>query len=585
MDLATLMGMQNLQQGGGFGALDKPSRTGLLLYGLGDIFKGGSGQGTIALGGSMMDSAEERRKKAAEAAAKAQADNLITGMFGGGGQTVGGGASSAPRKTALEMMYPQGRTVRNDIAPDGRFVSSAGSQWDTGYVDPWQGKEDVRAGIFAGESGGDYDAVFGYQQRPGGRFEGVRPTDMTVGEVLQFQDPQGEYGQFVKGQVGRVATPVGAYQVVGSTLRDAVEAGVVDPNARFDQATQDKIGRWVLDTQGTGAWEGFRGAQSPGSVPAGSVQTAQAGGMDRAQLVQLLRNEQVPNEVKQFALAEYKARQGGQGGKDRYMNVGGVLYDVSGPQPVPVTEAQNADPAAVQKIERIKQAYGVDDRTAVGIADGVLRVSRDPFTDQIQITNLATNEVFTPSVSGQAAPAQGDASQPEADPDLSFGQAYQGAGSAFGLGGMVRGGVNAVSDFVAGQPVFPETAQTQRDFAVLREDLTQDMQSAYGQRVPSWALQAIRDLTPAAGTFEGAGAAQSKLTSLGRKIEQELQSVEGALGGRGARTMSPQARAEMEAQASGLLKALGKVQTALQGFQGGDVQLRPEVEDRLKAYQ
>jgi hypothetical protein len=111
--------------------------------------------------------------------------------------------------------------------------------------------------IFAGESGGDYDALFGYQNRPDGIFSGIKVSEMPIADVIKFTSPSGAYGQYVKGQVGRVATPVGAYQVVGSTLRGAVEALGLDPSQKFDKATQDKIGQYILKTQGTGAWEGY----------------------------------------------------------------------------------------------------------------------------------------------------------------------------------------------------------------------------------------------------------------------------------------------------------------------------------------
>jgi hypothetical protein len=111
--------------------------------------------------------------------------------------------------------------------------------------------------IFAGESGGDYDALYGYQNRSDGKFEGIKVSEMPIADVIKFTSPTGEYGQYVKGQVGRVATPVGAYQVVGSTLRGAVEALGLDPSQKFDKATQDKIGQYILKTQGTGAWEGY----------------------------------------------------------------------------------------------------------------------------------------------------------------------------------------------------------------------------------------------------------------------------------------------------------------------------------------
>lgn len=111
--------------------------------------------------------------------------------------------------------------------------------------------------IFPGESGGDYNALFGFSNRPGGKYENVKLTDMTIGEVLAFTDPNGEYGQGVKSQIGRVATPTGAYQVVGTTLRGAVKGLGLDLNQKYDESTQDLIGQWIYETQGPDAWEAW----------------------------------------------------------------------------------------------------------------------------------------------------------------------------------------------------------------------------------------------------------------------------------------------------------------------------------------
>lgn len=124
----------------------------------------------------------------------------------------------------------------------------------------------IRAGIFAGESGGDMDALFGFSNRPGGRFSNVRLRDMTVDQALQFADPKGEYAQWVKGQVGRVATPMGGYQIVGTTLREAKEALGLTGNERMDEATQERLGQWIHSKQGTGAWEGYNGPRDPSTV-------------------------------------------------------------------------------------------------------------------------------------------------------------------------------------------------------------------------------------------------------------------------------------------------------------------------------
>ena len=116
----------------------------------------------------------------------------------------------------------------------------------------------IQQGIFKGESGGDYGALFGYQNRPGGKFSNIDLTKMTIDEALEFANPSGNYGQFVKGQVGRVATPMGAYQVVGSTLRDAKKGLGLSGQETMSKDMQDQIGKWIYKTQGTGAWEGYK---------------------------------------------------------------------------------------------------------------------------------------------------------------------------------------------------------------------------------------------------------------------------------------------------------------------------------------
>jgi len=116
----------------------------------------------------------------------------------------------------------------------------------------------IQQGIFAGESGGDYGALFGYQNRPNGRFSNVNLTDMTVDQALDFANPSGPYGQYVKGQVGRVATPMGAYQIVGTTLRAAKEGLGLQGDEVLTPAMQDKLGQWIYKAQGTGAWEGYK---------------------------------------------------------------------------------------------------------------------------------------------------------------------------------------------------------------------------------------------------------------------------------------------------------------------------------------
>jgi len=133
--------------------------------------------------------------------------------------------------------------------------------------------DELKRNVFPGESGGDYNALFGYANRPGGQFSGVNLTDMTVDQALQFANPSGPYGQSVKGQIGRVATPMGAYQVVGTTLRGAKEGLGLTGNEVMTPQLQDAIGMWIYQNQGPQAWEAWGGGQGGGNVTRSSKGT------------------------------------------------------------------------------------------------------------------------------------------------------------------------------------------------------------------------------------------------------------------------------------------------------------------------
>jgi hypothetical protein len=100
---------------------------------------------------------------------------------------------------------------------------------------------------------------------------------MTVNEVIDFTDPSGPYGQWVKSQIGRVSTPTGAFQVVGTTLKDAVQGLGLTGDEPYNEATQDAVGRWIFENQGPEAWEAW--GKSGGTVSAGGGDARLGGGM------------------------------------------------------------------------------------------------------------------------------------------------------------------------------------------------------------------------------------------------------------------------------------------------------------------
>lgn len=129
--------------------------------------------------------------------------------------------------------------------------------------------DELKRNVFPGESGGDYNALFGYANRKGGQFSDTRLTDMTVDQALAFANPSGPYGQSVKGQIGRVATPMGAYQVVGTTLNAAKKGLGLTGSERMTPELQDRIGMWIYQNQGPQAWVGWG---KGGGAPAISTQ-------------------------------------------------------------------------------------------------------------------------------------------------------------------------------------------------------------------------------------------------------------------------------------------------------------------------
>ena len=141
----------------------------------------------------------------------------------------------------------------------------------------WAG---IRNGIYAGESGADPNALFNFQNRKGGKFSHIKPSEMTVDQWLEFQRPDGPYAQYVARNrpdpENGVATPMGAYQIVGDTLADLKRDLGLKGDEVMTFEFQDYLAQQIYLRQGTGAWVGYKGPRdnyTPGSVdgPAPSI--------------------------------------------------------------------------------------------------------------------------------------------------------------------------------------------------------------------------------------------------------------------------------------------------------------------------
>jgi hypothetical protein len=128
----------------------------------------------------------------------------------------------------------------------------------------------IRAGE-SGSTGGNYDALYAGAEKAGGKFAGMKPTEMTLNQWLEFQDPSGAYGKWVADvrpdkEYG-VATPMGAYQIVGTTLRSAASQMGLKGDEIMTAEMQDKIAKHLFDTNGTSPWNGSKYIGNTSATP------------------------------------------------------------------------------------------------------------------------------------------------------------------------------------------------------------------------------------------------------------------------------------------------------------------------------
>jgi hypothetical protein len=209
-------------------------------------------------------------------------------------------ADRRPRTT--RHLRPNRPRRRRGAAAEGRQGGAA--LWQASWAAPAGTMQEVRQLLAASaaerpsaqllglidrtEGAGDYDTLFGHAQRPGGadggRFDDVRVSQMTLGALKAFAGVgpgMSAYGRHVYGELAqsgqepREATPMGRYQIVGTTLaRLQGEMGLSDDTV-FSPRVQDAMALRLID-QRLGAattmegkiaglreeWEGFQGVQA-----------------------------------------------------------------------------------------------------------------------------------------------------------------------------------------------------------------------------------------------------------------------------------------------------------------------------------
>ena len=125
-----------------------------------------------------------------------------------------------------------------------------------------------------------YDTLFDNYETKSTPFRGTRVSTMTLGQLFEFSEPSGQYGQYVKPrlppdtiayQKGLTSTPMGKYQIIGSVLKSVADQMDLPDDTVFNKDTQDKmflfLARDAIKRGKTpkikrdnlrGIWEGFK---------------------------------------------------------------------------------------------------------------------------------------------------------------------------------------------------------------------------------------------------------------------------------------------------------------------------------------
>lgn len=155
-----------------------------------------------------------------------------------------------PQREALKKNEP----TKQEIMAD-QYIRINTSPPTADEVQPPNGKDPFNPNSFTQKhlekvEASGYDTLFGNAEKTSKKFKDVKITDMSIGELIKFTEPSGEYGKWVKPrlpedteayQKGLTSTPLGKYQIVGTTLRKLVKDYGWNLEDKFTKEVQDRM--------------------------------------------------------------------------------------------------------------------------------------------------------------------------------------------------------------------------------------------------------------------------------------------------------------------------------------------------------
>ena len=213
------------------------------------LLAGGVVGGVVAAGTAITYGAA----KTLEGMSKDELDVLA--QSGGGDDTAMAAAILSQSKTPTPAPK-NNRTVEGTVTR--AYTKSAPDEFDKSLLNT----------IAKGESGGDYNSMNQGGTKDKGiygsgnsmRVIGKNLTEMTVGEVITRGAKPSDSPE--KRKKEGLIFAAGRYQIVPDTLKRLVNAGVVSKGDKFDAATQDRLGKALLEEAGLSS---FKAGKMPAS--------------------------------------------------------------------------------------------------------------------------------------------------------------------------------------------------------------------------------------------------------------------------------------------------------------------------------
>ena len=162
-------------------------------------------------------------------------------------------------KELLKNLSPEARNIVTKLSMSDNYTYNAdASVTPANQAAPVEEKESstpLQQLVKDRESGGgNYDALYGNIEQNNGEFKDIKVTEMTIGELKEFSNPRGEYGKKVLEMLKSknpdrkiTSTPMGAYQIVGTTLRDLQKSLDLPDDTVFTKEVQDDMFEYLVN--------------------------------------------------------------------------------------------------------------------------------------------------------------------------------------------------------------------------------------------------------------------------------------------------------------------------------------------------